>query len=449
MKFMKSKLAIFLLIVLTFGLLLVGCSGGDSETGSSDGNTNDDTNASEKDKESASGDEQVNIRFAWWTNPNRTEVTKAAIDLFEEKYPNIKVTAEYYSWDSYWQKMATVAAGGSLPDVMQMDGSRLKSFVEKEQLLDLGTTDIDTSGIGENTLELGKVDGKQYALTTSINAQILISNPEILEEAGVSIPEENYTWEDYADMLVKIYEETGKYGAANEMEQPAYLDYWARTKGENLYSEDGKTIGMSKETLTSWFQYWLDLQEKGGVPTAEENSAYAHNDMSASPFIAGETAFNWLFLGTGGQYETALNKPIKRLLLPEYGNDNKPYPLHAAMFWTAAANTEYPEEAAKLIDFLENDPEVSKLFENDRGIPANSENMQLVAESTDNDTVRRQNEVMAKVEEVATPLDLDPPNANGTADILKDIAQQVTFKQLTPSEAADEFTDQLNQSLSK
>lgn len=438
MKSIGKHLIIFSFIIASVGFLLAGCANSTTES-SGEGSSS---------SESVE-DEKVNIRFSWWTNPNRTKVTKEAVKLFEEKYPNIDVTMEYYSWDSYWQKMGTVAAGGSLPDVMQMDGSRLKNFVDKGQLMDLGTTDIDTSGVGENTLELGKVDGKLYALTTSINAQILISNPEILEKAGVSIPEENYTWEEFADLLVKIHEETGLYGAANEMEQPAYLDYWARTKGEDLYSADGKSVGLSNETLTTWFQYWLDLQEKGGVPTAEENAAYAHNDMSASPFISEKTAFNWLFLGTGGQYETALNKPIKRLLLPEWGNENKPYPLHAAMFWTMSANTKHPDEAAKLIDFLENDPEVAKLFQNDRGIPANSENVKLVAETTSDDTVKRQNEVMQKVEEVATPLELDPPNAGSTADILKDIAQQVTFKKITPSEAADEFIAQMNQALSR
>ncbi|HZH58215.1 MAG TPA: ABC transporter substrate-binding protein [Metabacillus sp.] len=430
MKIMKKRMTSLLLVIVSVVLFLAGCSGSSSTTESS-------------------GDEKVNIRFSWWTNPNRTQVTQEAIKLFEEKYPNIDVTMEYYSWDAYWQKLATVAAGGELPDVMQMDGSRLMAYVEKGQLMDLSTTDIDTSGLSKNTVELGKVNDKLYALTTSINAQFLISNPEILAKAGVSIPDENYTWEEFADILVKIHEETGLYGAANEMEQPAYLDYFARTKGENLYSADGKSVGLSKETLTAWFEYWLDLQERGGVPSAEENASYAHNDMTASPFISGKTAFNWLFLGTDGQYEKALGKPIERELLPEWGNENNPYPLHAAMFWTMSSKTKHPDAAVKLIDFLENDPEVAKLFQNDRGIPANLENMELVAETTSDDTVKKQNDFMKKVEEISTPLELDPVNSGSTADILKDIAQQVTFKQLTPSDAADQFIAELNQALSK
>jgi len=206
---------------------------------------------------------------------------------------------------------------------------------------------------------------------------------------------------------------------------------------------------MSKETLTNWFKFWLELQEKGGVPSAEENAAYSHNDMTASPFIKGKTAFNWLFLGTEGQYEKYLGKPIERELLPEWGNDNHPYPLHAAMFWTMSSKTKHPDAAAKLINFLENDPEVAKLFKTDRGIPANLNNMKLVSESSDDDTIKKQIEFMQKVEEIATTTKLDPPNASGTGDILKDIAQKVSFKQLTPSEAADQFIKKVNQQLSR
>src|SRR5690606_5745626 len=153
------------------------------------------------------------------TNPTRTKMTQEAIKLFEEKHPDIDVVMEYSSWDSYWQKLATQTAGGGAPDVMQMDGSQLRTYVEKGQLMDLSTTDVDTSGLSKETLELGKVDGKLYGLTTSVNSQMFIYNTEIFKKAGVSFPEENYTWEDLAEMCVKIYEKTGVYGMANEMEQ--------------------------------------------------------------------------------------------------------------------------------------------------------------------------------------------------------------------------------------
>ncbi|MGI6125998.1 MAG: ABC transporter substrate-binding protein [Planifilum sp.] len=391
--------------------------------------------------------DQVTIRFSWWTNPTRTKMTQEAVKLFEEKHPDIKVVMEYSSWDSYWQKLATQTAGGGAPDVMQMDGSQLMTYISKGQLMDLSTVGVDSSDLSEETVQLGMVDGKLYGLATSINSQMFIYNPEIFEKAGVTFPEENYSWEELAELCVKIREKTGVYGMANEMEQTGLLSYFARTKGEELYS--GNKIGLSKETLTEWFQYWLDLQEKGGVPTAEENAAYNHNDPSASPFIKEKTAINWLFLGTDPNYEESLGKPIGRALLPEWGNENKPYPLHGAMFWSMSSKTKHPEAAAKLINFLENDPEVAKIFKTDRGIPANQKNMEIVSETAEDETIQKQIDFMEKVKKVASPEKLAPQGSSEIADILKNLSQQVTFKEITPSEAAEAFIQQGNEALSQ
>lgn len=391
--------------------------------------------------------DQVTIRFSWWTNPTRTKMTQEAVKLFEEKHPDIKVVMEYSSWDSYWQKLATQTAGGGAPDVMQMDGSQLMTYISKGQLMDLSTVGVDSSDLSEETVQLGMVDGKLYGLATSINSQMFIYNPEIFEKAGVTFPEENYSWEELAELCVKIREKTGVYGMANEMEQTGLLSYFARTKGEELYS--GNKIGLSKETLTEWFQYWLNLQEKGGVPTAEENAAYNHNDPSASPFIKEKTAINWLFLGTDPNYEESLGKPIGRALLPEWGNENKPYPLHGAMFWSMSSKTKHPEAAAKLINFLENDPEVAKIFKTDRGIPANQKNMEIVSETAEDETIQKQIDFMEKVKKVASPEKLAPQGSSEIADILKNLSQQVTFKEITPSEAAEAFIQQGNEALSQ
>ncbi len=313
--------------------------------------------------------------------------------------------------------------------------------------MDLSTVGVDSSDLSEETVQLGMVDGKLYGLATSINSQMFIYHPEIFEKAGVTFPEENYSWEELAELCVKIREKTGVYGMANEMEQTGLLSYFARTKGEELYS--GNKIGLSKETLTEWFQYWLDLQEKGGVPTAEENAAYNHNDPSASPFIKEKTAINWLFLGTDPNYEESLGKPIGRALLPEWGNENKPYPLHGAMFWSMSSKTKHPEAAAKLINFLENDPEVAKIFKTDRGIPANQKNMEIVSETAEDETIQKQIDFMEKVKKVASPEKLAPQGSSEIADILKNLSQQVTFKEITPSEAAEAFIQQGNEALSQ
>src|SRR5699024_10847892 len=161
-----------------------------------------------------------------------------------------------------------------------------------------------------------------------------------------------------------------------------------------LYSEDGKTIGASAVTIAEWFQLWLDMQEKGIVPSAEKSQSYDHDDHPSNPLVNEEAAFAWLLLGTEPEFEQHLGKSLEKAFLPEWGSEKEPYDVHGAMFWAMSSNTKYPEEAAKLIDFLENSPEVAEIFGTDRGIPANEDNMEIVVDIAEDHHVEEQVEFM-------------------------------------------------------
>ncbi|WAH44494.1 extracellular solute-binding protein [Alicyclobacillus fastidiosus] len=205
--------------------------------------------ASNGSSNSSSSQKSVNITFSWWTNPTRTKETEQAISLFEKKYPNIHVTMEYMPWDGYWSKMATEAAAGSAPDVMQMDGSVLDEYVTKNQLMDLGTTSVDSSGLDKNVVQLGDVNGKLYAIPAAVNALAMIYNPALLKQAGVSFdPSKNYTWDDFAKLCEEIHQKLPNvYGATDEIYNEAELAYWARCNGEQMYSSDGKSLARSND----------------------------------------------------------------------------------------------------------------------------------------------------------------------------------------------------------
>src|SRR5699024_8488147 len=86
----------------------------------------------------SSGSDPGTVRFAWWGNPTRDELTRAAIDAYAEVAQDITVAAEPGEWDGYWDKLATQVAGGDCPDVLQMDESYLAESASRGIHLDLG-----------------------------------------------------------------------------------------------------------------------------------------------------------------------------------------------------------------------------------------------------------------------------------------------------------------------
>ncbi|QQE77913.1 ABC transporter substrate-binding protein [Alicyclobacillus sp. SO9] len=398
---------------------------------------------------SGSSGKTENITFTWWTTPTRTKMTKKAVQLFEKKYPNIHVTMTYASWSGYWQKLATEAAGGNLPDVMQMDASYLGQYISQGSLKNLTSTSIDTSGLSKSVADLGKVNGKLYAVPVAINTFCNIYNPALLKKAGISFdPTKNYTWNQFANILIQVHNKLPNvYGSTNNVWQGAELAYWATSHGEREF-KNGK-IGMSQQTLTNWFQYWLNLEKKGGVPSAQKSSSYTHSKLQDSPFVKKKAAFTYMPIGEGPTYQKLLGKPIQRVLFPDWNQSSKPYILHPAMYWTISSKSKHPAAAMKLVNFLENNPQVSKTFGNNRGVTANNKNRSADAASLGGVT-KVQDKFMAQVEKISTPLPIDPPNAGPiSTKVLKPIAQKVMFGQLTPAQGAKEFIKQANQTLSQ
>ena len=78
--------------------------------------------------------------------------------------------------------MATQIAGGTTPDVFAMSGSYPSEYATRGVLLDLDKVkeQIDTSKFAEGTVDLGKIDGKQYTITAGVNCHVHGHRPESL-----------------------------------------------------------------------------------------------------------------------------------------------------------------------------------------------------------------------------------------------------------------------------
>ena len=79
----------------------------------------------------ASADETITLRFSWWGGDARHEATMKVIEQFEELHPNITIEPEYGSSDGYNDKLATQLAGGTAPDIIQIDPAFLPDRVEE------------------------------------------------------------------------------------------------------------------------------------------------------------------------------------------------------------------------------------------------------------------------------------------------------------------------------
>ncbi|WP_418274954.1 ABC transporter substrate-binding protein [Isoptericola jiangsuensis] len=435
--------AAFIALTAAGAMALGACAGG-----SGGGPGSDSTEASD---EGGDGD-GVTIRFSWWGSDDRHQTTQEIIDLFEEKNPGITVEPDFTDWGGYWDKLATTVAGGDTPDVMTQEERFIADYATRDVLADLETLDIDTSEIPETIVDSGRVEGTAYGLATGVNAYAMMVDPQIFADAGVEVPDDTtWTWEDFVNVSGELSKAAGDgvWGTQDIGFNEAGLSILARQKGQNLYNEDG-SLGVDKETVEQFFQIGLDLQENGGSPDGSRTVEIQNAGPEGSLLGTNAGGMGVWWSNQLGALSGASGHELELMRVPgETEYDRTGMFFKPAMFYSISATTEHPEESAKFVDFLLNDPDVAALQLTDRGLPSNL----TVRESILGDLEAAD----AKVAEFMTDLEDEivdgppvPPNGAGDVqDIMIRINSEVLFGSMTPAEAADAFLSEVAAATSK
>ncbi|GAA4432519.1 extracellular solute-binding protein [Georgenia halophila] len=395
------------------------------------------------DGDDGGGGGDVELRFAWWGNDLRNELTNEAIAAFEEENPGITVSRENADWSGYWDRLSTTAAAGDLPDVIQMDEKYLRTYADQGLLMDLYSQDaLSTENIDPTVLPAGEVDGQLFALVTSVNTYSVVANADLLSQAGVEPPDDQtWTWDDLSQLSQQVTENVDDaVGMQYLGTGDSPLQVWAKQHGETLWTDEGE-LGASPETLASFWQYVLDLTESGAANPAST----AQEQVTAGQEASG-TATNQAAFGTwwSNQYRALSESSGQELLLlrpplsagsDDRGTYNKP-----SMFWSISQNTDHPEEAARFVDFLVNSEKAGDILLVERGVPSNLEIREGI---TDNLSPEDQ-EVVSFLEEVSDEVGEPPPLTPAGASDIEPLVQRITFEvlfgQITPEEAAEQFT---------
>jgi multiple sugar transport system substrate-binding protein len=393
-------------------------------------------------------DEKVTLDLAFWGNDVRAELYNEAIDAFNEEYPNITVNATFLAFPEFWEKRQTEAAGKNLPDVMQFDYSYLRQYSENGLLLDLDPYlggVIETDPLPQNILDIGVVNDTTYGIATSTNAWGLFTNPVLLEQAGVD-QFAGGSWDDYTDWMSEITDASGGefWGGSDYTGRIQNFELQLRAEGGQLFSEEGEP-GFDEARLTEFWEEGQAIRDGIGVPqqTVEEalplggfDTALTASELTWDNFGAG-------YLGNLGADYTELG-----LVAPPVTEEGaKDLYLKPSMLHAIAANTDAPEAAATLVNFLVNSPESGEIFGTNRGLPA-SETALAAAEL---DPLSQQ--VKDYEESIADRLGDAPPVpivGYGTLEEkFRQLGVELNFGTMTVDEAVSQFFTEMDVTLNQ
>ena len=374
------------------------------------------------------------LRFAWWGNTVRDERTKRLIALFEQKNPGVTVEAETTGWDDYWVKINTQAASNSLPDVMQQDYPLLNTYNDRNLLADMDPFVrrgiIDLSKWPDDIVASGKLGGKLLALSLGTNAWGIGIDPAILQQAGVTINDTAWTWKDYEQIALTVYQRTGVQTAPfTEFDQiPEHI---ARQFGASLFSRDGKSLGFTNNSAANaavkevFLDMILRLRAAGALFNPEE-AFIEEMAMEERSISTGKTwnSFHWSNEHVG--MVQAAGKPLVYYLCPTVNENKAPYGtyLQPSQFLSLLTTSKKQELGAKFINFFVNDIEANRILMAERGIPAPTDVRTDLANRVDA-TTKYTFDYISRITPFTSPIDPPAPDA---VDEMRDMTGPILLR---------------------
>ncbi|OPA76700.1 ABC transporter substrate-binding protein [Paenibacillus selenitireducens] len=348
---MKIKKLSAMLLCLSLALFVAACGNGGSKASDPAAEGATDTG-----KEPAA--EQVVLKLSTWQTDAKAQWSKI-IPEFEKKYPNIKVELDLLNekGDSVasMQKLDLMAASNDQLDIVELPYTNysqradigllepLDSFIEKDGYKYEDEYLVDTH-----------VNGKIYALPSSMQRWFVIMNKAMLDEAGLPVPTD-WTWKDFEDYAKKLTK-----GDGAEKRYGAYLHNWPDYFQLQLMSKPSDNTFLKSDGTSNakdpLLKANLEMMKK---MMYEDKSVNAYEDIISQKLAYRNQYFNrlaamlpmgdWMVAESGGTDAIPATFLTAFAPLPKIEGESKHYSPVQPTYMAVAAKSKNKEAAYQFV----------------------------------------------------------------------------------------------------
>ncbi|MFJ8667531.1 ABC transporter substrate-binding protein [Streptomyces sp. NPDC093600] len=235
----------------------------------------------------------------WALKPKFTAYMEGVIDAFEKKHPGVQVEWLDQPGEGYSEKVLSQAAGGSLPDVVNLPPDFALPLAKQRMLLDVAAADPKL----EADYVEGGVDAYRFAGHTGVhgypwylNTDVNYWNAELLTRYGLDPKKPPADLDQLIAAARTVKRESG--GSVYLMSRkPGLMDF--ANAGVKLMSDDGKSFTFNTPEAAALLDTYRAAFKEGLLPQDVLTETYAGNTKL---FNSGTAAWTT----AGGNYITSL-----------------------------------------------------------------------------------------------------------------------------------------------
>jgi multiple sugar transport system substrate-binding protein len=391
--------------------------------------------------------ERATIRVAWWGSEARHERTIRALQLFERQHPGTTIEYEYASWNDYWTRLTTQAAGNDLPDLMQQDYQYLTEWVGRGLIVPLdgeaAAGALDLSDAAESSLAGGRADGKLYGVSLGINSLCMMLDADAFARAGIPLPADSWTWADFERIALSLARTLGIPAVSGNIVHDHVWRSMYLGRGLWAYAEDGRSLGypVSDDALfADHLERARRLVAEGAMIPYSEIVALRSKGVEDDRIVQGKSVITFLWSNQVVAAWTAAGIEARHFALralprigPKAGSSNYMKP---AQFFSVTRDAASPRESAALIDWFTNSIDANTLLMAERGVPIAGKVRDALKPQL---AVPQQRvfEYLDRIQKDVAPI--PPPDPVGNTDLINNVfiprvVDRVMFGVITPLE---------------
>jgi multiple sugar transport system substrate-binding protein len=329
--------------------------------------------AEEEAPEAAPAAEAIEVSFSGWGGTEEDEGVRAAMKVFEEENPNIKM-----SWihipdaGAYNDKVLALIAAGTPPDTGFIQGDIFTTFARDKLLLDITESLKADATIGKEgyfiepqETQRCSYEGSWYGIGSCWVAPHIYYNADIFEQEGIdppsNNPEEAWDWNQLVENSIQLTVDTaGKHPGESGFD-PDNIERWGihwptwwipvhsaiASNGGNWIDRDTGMLALDKPEAIEAIQNIADLVLKHQV--MPEGAAIEQLGMSNTQMLENGK----LAMAVDGSWALAwihkINAGLGTAVLPKM---KEPATNMQAHLHSVFASTQNPEEAWQWVSFL-------------------------------------------------------------------------------------------------
>ncbi|MGC8767305.1 MAG: ABC transporter substrate-binding protein [Brevinematia bacterium] len=191
--------------------------------------------------------------FMYWGSPEEKEVVLNYINQFTNQNPNVEIEGIHVDSLSFGQKLKTMIAGGTPPDVFYLDIEDFAGLASRGELLQLDdfvnkdAQEVNVSDFFEAPFNEFKYKGKLYGIAKDFTTLVLYYNIDLFDKYGIGYPNDNWTWDDFLNASKKLTKDLNGDGVIDQygfvIETWAnWWRNWVYANGGTFFDESGKFV---------------------------------------------------------------------------------------------------------------------------------------------------------------------------------------------------------------